>query len=284
MKKISKIILILSIVIFGSGFLFINSTQATSNNIQFTPKNIWVNFDGLPFDLSNWAPGDSTSLKTITITNNENFDINVYFAATTTDDDILADALIVTIDNKSNDLSYLFDNNISLTLVNSREFQNYDIIIKFDENAENEYQDKFINFDFIITVEEIGGNEPISVPIPGGWGGGYSTTTTIPPTTTTIPGEVAGETTKREFFEEGGEEGTTTTTTITPSKFVAGVSTVGPFSCPVNLTIAGIHPLLASLLCLGQGVCDSCLNPWLILLLGLAITFGGAILVKKDYE
>jgi len=117
-------------------------------------------------------------------------------------------------------------------------------------------------------------------------GGSYSTTTTIPTTTTTIPGEVQGEATKREFFEEGEEEelpGTTTTTT-SPLKLVAGASIIKPFSCPVNLTMSGINPLLASLLCLGQGMCDSCLNPWLVLLLGLTITLGSAILVKKDYE
>lgn len=275
MNKISKIILILSIIIFGIGFLFVNSTQAINNKVQFDLKDIFVDFNGLPFDMENWAPGASTPLKTIAITNDENFDIDVYFKATTTSDNsdnILANALIVTIDNKSNYLSYFFDNNISLTPVNSEKSQNYDIIIKFDENAGNKYQDKFINFDFIIIVKEIGkdGEEIPPVIIPGGWGGGYITTTT-----TTPPGEVAGEATKREFFEESREEElpettTTTTTTIFPSKFIAGISTVGPFSCPVNLTIAGIHPLLASLLCLGQGMCDS-LNPWIILLLGIGI-------------
>ena len=283
-KDFKKITLLILLVLFGVSFLFTNSTQA-DNKIQFGTKDIFVDFNGLPFEMTNWAPGDSEQ-KTIIIENNENFDINVYFAATTTDDNILADVLTVTIGDKSEHLSDLFNNNISLGSVNSGEVQDYNIIIKFDEDAGDEYQKQFINFDFIITVEEIGDSEPIipSVPIPGGRGGGYSTTTTIPSTTTTIPGEVHGEATKREFFEEGDEEETTTTTTILPSKFVAGISTVGPFSCPVNLTIAGIHPLLASLLCLGQGMCDSCLNPWLILLLGLAITFGGAILVKKDYE
>lgn len=148
------------------------------------------------------------------------------------------------------------------------------------------------NYIFTLLLKGIaeGGEEYITTPtIIGGWGGGYTTTTTISPTTTTttIPGEVRGETTKREFFEESGEEeglADITTTIILPSKFIAGASIIKPFSCPVNLTIAGIHPLLASLLCLGQGMCDSCLSPWLILLLGIAITLGSAILVKKDYE
>ena len=294
MKNFRKISLFALFALFCIGFLFVSSTQAANNKVQFTPKNIWVDFNGLPFKMNNWAPGDSGQ-KTIIIENNENFDINVYFGATSTPSSVdnnlpnLADVLIVTIDDKLSYLSDLFDGNISLTQVNSGKSQKYDIIIKFDENAENKYQDKFINFDFIITVEEIGGgNEEIPVIIPGGWGGGYTTTTTISPTTTTtlLPGEVAGEATKREFFEEDEEEGLlgTTTTTISPLKLVAGVSIIKPFSCPVNLTMSGINPLLASLLCLGQGMCDSCLNPWLVLLLGLTITLGSAILVKKDYE
>ena len=113
----------------------------------------------------------------------------------------------------------------------------------------------------------------------------FPTTTTIisPITTTTIPGQVAGEVTKREFFEEG-EEGLPGTTTTTFPGLVFGKSIIRESSCPVNLTMSGINPLLASLLCLGQGMCDSCLNPWLVLLLGLTITLGSAILVKKDYE
>jgi LPXTG-motif cell wall-anchored protein len=284
MNKVLKTILISSIAVFGIGFLFVNSTQARV--IQFDSKQIFVDFDEPPFNLNNFVPGMSSLPKTITITNNEGFNINVHFKAKkTSEDDILADALIVTIDNKSNYLSYLFDNNISLTPVNSGKSQNYDIIIKFDENAGDEYQSKFINFDFIITVEEIGGGngEILSVIISGGgYPGQYVTTTTIPgevagaateqTTTTTIPGEVHGEATERESFEEGGEGGffKTTTTTTLPG-FVFGKSIIRVSSCPVNLTMTGINPLLASLLCLGQNACDACSNPLIILLLGIGI-------------
>jgi len=280
-RDLRKITLLTLLALFGAGFLFVNSVQA--GIVKFGDKNIFADFNGLPFNLSNWVPGTSTPLKTISITNDENFDINVYFAATTSNDNILADVLTVTIGDKSEHLSDLFNSNIFLGSVNSGKFQDYNIIIKFDENAGDKYQNQFINFDFIITVKEIGGGNggilPVIIP-GGGYPGQYVTTTTIPPTTTTtIPGEVAGEATKREFFEDGGEEGlpettTTTTTTITtilPSGFVAGISTIGPFSCPVNLVMSGINPLLASLLCLGQNACDTCLNPLIILLLGIGI-------------
>lgn len=290
MKNFRKIMLFTLLALFGVGFLCVNSVQAEV--VKFGDKNIFADFNGLPFNLNNWVPGASTPLKTIQIINDENFDINVYFKATTISDNILANALIVTIDNKSNYLSYLFDNNISLTPVNSGKFQDYDIIIKFNENAGNKYQGKFINFDFIITVEEIGGGNGGILPviIPGGWGGDYSTTTTVSlTTTTTIPGEVAGEAIEREFLGEGEreEEGFLTTTTTIPTTLpglVFGEFTRREPSCPTDLIMAGVNPLLASLLCFGENICDDCISPWLVLLTGLVITFGSAILVKKHYE
>jgi len=241
------------------------------------------------FSEANFLPGDSVT-RYIKVKNNST---DVFKIATKADnwiDDGLGDVLNLEI--KEGGVS-LYNKKLSEFFSNGEVFLSdlagngtpaqYDYIISFNPVAGNAYQGKNLKFDILIGYQS---------PAPSGGtytfvGGGYSTTTTISSTTTTIPGEVRGEATKREFFEEGGEEKlpeTTTTTTITPSKFVAGTSIVGPFSCPVNLTIAGIHPLLASLLCLGQGMCDSCLNPWLVLLLGLTITLGGAILVKKDYE
>jgi len=169
MSKALKTILIISIIVFGGSFLLINSAQA----IQFGNKQIFVDFNGLPFNLNNFAPGMS-DVKSITIENNENFDINVYFGTKkTSGDDVLADVLTITIGDKSNHLSDLFNNDIALTPVNSGKSQNYNIALSFDEDAGNEYQAKTINFDFIITAEQIGkGNGEIPpVVIPGGGGG-----------------------------------------------------------------------------------------------------------------
>lgn len=174
MSKAFKTILIISIIVFGGSFLLINSAQA--GVIQFVNKQIFVDFNGLPFNLNNFAPGMS-DVKSIIIKNNENFDINVYFGAKkTSGDDVLAnlaDVLTITIGDKSNHLSDLFNNNIALTPINSGKSQNYNIALSFDEDAGNEYQGKTINFDFIITAEQIGkGNGEIPpVVIPGGGGG-----------------------------------------------------------------------------------------------------------------
>jgi len=150
-KKISFIILI---IILGVGFLFTNSAQAIK---KFADKEIFVDFDGLPFDLSNFAPGMNTSTETITIINNENFDIDVYFKAEKTSGDpnnYLANSLIVNIDNESNYLSDLLNTNITLGSIGSNASQSYDIFINFDKNAGNNSQNETIDFDFILTVVE----------------------------------------------------------------------------------------------------------------------------------
>ena len=178
MNKAFKTILIISIAIFGAGVLFIPSVQA--GIIQFGDKNIFVDFNGLPFDLSNWAPGMNTPLKTIIITNDEDFDIDVYLKALRISSEPesgeadLADVLTLTIEGQSKYISDLFTENIKLSSVGFKDFQAYNLFMIFDEDAENEYQNKTINFDFIITVEQIGkggngeGIPPVSIPGGGG--------------------------------------------------------------------------------------------------------------------
>jgi len=162
---------IILILITFFGFLgFIQSAEA--GVVWFTGKNISVDFDGLPFNLSNWAPG-MRDTKTIKIENDENFDINVYFKADKiSEDDMLAEVLTITIGGQSKHLKDLFSDNLSLGTVNAGKLQDYDITISFDSDAGNEYQNEMIDFNFIITVEEIGGNGGGSIPIPGGGGGG----------------------------------------------------------------------------------------------------------------
>lgn len=212
MNKISKIILLISVIVFSIGFLLINSAQA--GMVQFGDKDIFVDFDELPFNLSNWAPGMSSLPKTIAITNNEDFDINLYFKAKkTSGDEILADVLIVTIDSKLNRLADLFNDNVALAPVDSGKSQNYNIAISFDEDAGNEYQGKSINFDFIITAEQIGKGDGDIPPviIPGGVGGGGGGVDI--PTASTTPITETGEVTATP-----GEGGITTLTNPDGSK------------------------------------------------------------------
>jgi len=182
MNKISKTILIISVIVFGIGLLLPHSVQA--GTAQFGGKNISVDFDGLPFDLSNWAPGMSAGPKTIKITNDEGFDINLYFKAEkTSGEDVLAEVLTITIGGQSKHLKDLFSDNLFLGVVNSGMFQNYDITASFDGEAGNEYQNKTINFDFVLTAAEIGGGGN-GGPGPGG------TSVTIPGGGSYIPPEI----------------------------------------------------------------------------------------------
>jgi len=232
MNKAVKTILIISAIIFGTGFLFVNSTQATDNKVWFGDKNISIDFNGLPFDLNNWAPGMSVGPKTIRITNNENFDINVYLSALTSEPSSsegeanLADVLTVTIGDKSVHLSDLFNDNISLAPVDSGKSQNYNIALSFDEAAGNKYQGKTINFDFIITAEEIGkGGKKIPVVIIPGGG-----TTYIPPTPA-IPTTETGE-----VMVTPGEGGIVTLTNSDGSKIKLAVP-AGAVPANTNFTI-----------------------------------------------
>ena len=251
-------------------------------------KDLEADFEYDPlFKEANFLPGDSVS-RYIIITNKTT---SVLKIATKADQWVDSDGLgdMLNIEIKQGSVSYYNDTlsnffNICMViltdLAGSGTKVQYDYIISFDSAAGNTYQGKSLRFDILIGYESYPSKSKTYTFV----GGGRSTTTTISTTTTTIPGEVRGEATKKEFFDQKKGLPGTTITTFPPSKFVAGASIIKPFSCPVNLTMSGINPLLSSLLCLGQGMCDSCLNPWLVLLLGLTITLGSAILVKKDYE
>lgn len=286
MNKILKTILISSIAILSVCLLFTKPVQAV---------DFFVEFENDPlFNQANFLPGDSVT-RYIKVQNNST---DLFKIATKVDnwidDDELGDVLNLEIKQGGTSLynkklsDFASDGEVSLSDLASGVQTQYYYIISFDPEAGNTYQGKNLKFDILIgyqsTVQSSGGGAYAFV------GGGF-TTTTVPPTTTTIPGEVAGETTERELFEEGGEEGffgiTTTTATTSATMLpglVFGESIALESSCPVNLTIAGINPLLASLLCLGQDACDTCLDPLIVLLLGLIITFGGTILAKKHHE
>lgn len=280
-RKINLLILPIFFLLIGVGFVLLSPAIAEAQDFE-------VDFEYDPlFSEANFLPGDSVP-RWIKVTNNST---GIFKIATKADNvnnpDGLGDVLNLEIkqgvvSHYKDTLSNFFNaSEVFLPdLAGNGTQTRYDYIVSFDPGVGDSYQGKSLKFDILIgyqTPASSGGTYTFV-------GGGYSTTTTVPPTTTTtVPEEVLGEATKREFFEEVGEEGTTTTTTAPPSKFVAGISTIGPFSCPVNLTMTGINPLLASLLCLGQNACDACLNPLIILLLGIVITLGSTILVKKYY-
>ena len=166
--------------------------------VQFSGKQIFVDFDGLPFTLNNWAPGMSDQ-KQITIKNDESFKIDVYFRADkTAGDDILANALTLTVGPKVQHLKDWFTGDLLLGSIAAGQSQNYKVMLNFDSDAGNIYQSKTINFDFILTAAQQGSGNGggtgggASVIIPGG---GYTAPTqpTVPTTdngrVTATPGE-----------------------------------------------------------------------------------------------
>jgi len=189
MNKVSKTILIISVIVFGFGFLLPHSAQA--DILRFGDKNIFLDTDGLPFDLSNWAPGMS-DVRSITIENNENFNIDV-FLKTLRNSPIpnqgeadLANVLTLNVGTLSEHISELFTKNMQLASVNAGQSKGYDLDMSFDQSAGNEYQSKTIDFDFIITAAEIGGGGNGG---PGGPGPG-GTSVTIPGGGSYIPPEI----------------------------------------------------------------------------------------------
>jgi len=309
MNKILKTILISSVAIFGVCLIFSEPVQAQ--------LPVDVEFENEPlFDKANFLPGDDVS-RFVKVTNNTDVSQKVGTRVSDFDDDYnLGDVLNLQIKEggiilSSSTLSDFFNAGvIYLSEVPAYSSTQYDFIITFISESGNNYQGKTLTFDFIVGIDISETTTTTTVPplgptgsyVPGqyvppsgvvaGATTGQTTTTTIPPTTTTtipgIPGEVAGEATQREFFEDGVEEGfsgiTTTTTTTTLPGLVLGKSIIRIPSCPVNLIMSGINPLLSYLLCLGQNACKACISPWLVLLLGLITTFGGAILAKKHHE
>jgi len=321
MNKILKTIFISLIAIFSVGFLFILPTNAQPAPfiVEYSTDGVvnWLPLSGPIFSQANFLPGDSVT-RLIRVTNNsvetqriatEAINYPGFPNSNNVPIGDLSRALSIIIREKGGSDLYggptgektLFDfyrkfgfnsayeHVLTQNLPGNGGKVTYEFVIIFPFEKGNEWQAATTTSDILIgyqaseEVESASGGGSYAFIGGGGYPGQYVTTTTVPPTTTTKPGEVHGEATEREFFEEVGEEGTTTTTTAPPSKFVAGISTIGPFSCPVNLTMTGINPLLASLLCLGQNACDTCLNPLIILLLGIVITLGSTILVKKYY-
>lgn len=175
MNKELRTIFIISIAVFGGVFLVCQSAQA--GVVPFGGKNIFVDFDGLPFNLSSFAPGMSDK-KSIVIHNKESFGIDVYFGAKkNSETKNLSSVLTINISQNStqisnNHLSDLFSNNVNIFSVNSNSSEEFEVEIIFDPEAGNEYQDQSINFNFAITIEQIGENgEGGEIIIPGGGGG-----------------------------------------------------------------------------------------------------------------
>jgi hypothetical protein len=232
---------IIAILIILGVFLFSYSAQAKVlqfKNQNNEPKNIFASFvDGkLPFNLSNFAPGMKTSTEVITITNEENYEIEVDFKTQKrSGSNLLADNLTVNLTNQSAHLSSLFNNHLSLVSVASGQSVPYDVSIFFDKVAGNECQGEFIEFDFVITVfqeddggengtgEENGDGNGEGNGDGNGEGNGEETSVTIPGGGWSYRREEPATGAEEDSGEEESEE---ESTDLEPA--VAGESTTAP--------------------------------------------------------
>lgn len=293
MNKALKTILISLTAIFSIGLLFAEPVHAVSNFV--------VEFQNGPsiplFSEANFVPGENVS-RWIKVTNNTVNSLKIATKATNViNDEGLGDVLNLEIKNGgvslyNNTLKHFFDSGeVFLSdAAGNGTLNQYDYIISFNNNSGNEYQGKHLGFDILIGYKEDIINDQTYTYIGGGGGGSYSSTTTV----TTEPGRVEGITTESEPLEEGiAQEGgvlgetqnTNNVTTTTIPGLILGAATEQEISsCKTKLLSLGINSFLASLLCLGGDTCNTCLKPWWVLLLGLAITFGCAILAKKRHE
>ena len=188
MSKVIKIILIISIAIFGAGVLFTpsTSTQAQTNLVD-------VLFENTPlFDEANFLPGDSiTRWVKVTNVSGETQRIAteaINYTKPIPEDD-LSRVLIIVIKQGGTDLyggssptgsKSLYDFyqdseaylEIYLSDLGSGETVQYDFTISFPSEKENEWQEKTTHFDVLIGSQGTTSPPPPSPPTPPGGGGG----------------------------------------------------------------------------------------------------------------
>jgi len=296
-KKNYLIIALLAIFIAGN---FILPSFVYAAPIKLGDKNIFVDYDGFPFNLINQLPGMADK-KILSVDNGESFDLNLTLKTTRTSPaplaDDLAEVLTLTIDGNTYPLSYLFNHQISLALTNAGDGRDYEFKLYFDKDAGNGYQNQNLTFDFEIVFSERdgtnNGENGGSLAVINFGGGGFSggsatTTTTVPPaegttTTTTLPGRVAGAAT---------EQTTTTTvptaTTLPPKGSASQSLNFYSVSTPeqrFNALLASLfdltNPLLGSVLGVSSVLCGKCVSWWLVFLFGAVIAVEAFFLSKE---
>ena len=151
-NKIVKIILCLTLFL---GLAFVSSDLAQASTVKLENKEIFVSTTGLPFNLDNFYPGKETGTKNITIDNDEDFDIDISIGANSSllDPDF-ARVLSLEIDGKDISIFDLIQDDLELSSIEANEEKSYDLKIKFDRGAGNQYQEAQIEFDFVITISD----------------------------------------------------------------------------------------------------------------------------------
>jgi len=189
MDKLFKTILIISVAIFGTGILFIDSAQAQSTD------PLVVEFETTPlFSEANFLPGGGVT-RWVKVTNNSGSNQRIVTEAINYPNPIpagdLSRALMFVIKKGTTDLyggssptgpKLLYDfyqdsgsySEISLSDLISGATTQYDFIISFPTEKENEWQNATTTFDILIGFQGTGGGILPGISSSGG-GGGPST-------------------------------------------------------------------------------------------------------------
>jgi hypothetical protein len=179
MAKLSKIILISLIAVFGAGFLFVSPAYAQPADpliVEYWTGSAWLPLSGPIFSETNFLPGDGIT-RLIRVTNNSGESQRIATEAINENDpDNLASQLNLTV---KEGISVIFDDTLAQffsqgetylsNLANGAQTQ-YDFTITFNSGSGNEYQGKALGFDILLGFEgTVGG---LQLPSPGGSFGG----------------------------------------------------------------------------------------------------------------
>lgn len=182
-----KTILIISIAIFGAGFLFVSPANATGLplTVEWSETgSTWLPLSGPIFSETNFLPGQDV-IRLIRVTNNSGQTQRIATEAINeSDPDNFASQLNLTIKEGptiiyNNTLTNFFNQGETYlsSLANGAQTQ-YDFTIAFNSGSGNEYQEKALSFDILVGFEGTEGGLPLPPP-GGGTGGGLPPGLTI---------------------------------------------------------------------------------------------------------
>jgi len=132
-------------------FLLIFPTEIKAEIRKIPDKNIYINFEELPFNLNNLSPGRKET-KNLSINNQENLEIEIYLSAQKIEESRdFSSAFFLTINNKEPfPLSSLFKEDALIGKLSANEEKTISLTTEFLKDSGNNYQDAILEFDFLI--------------------------------------------------------------------------------------------------------------------------------------
>lgn len=175
MNKLFKIILSVLIVVFGAGFLFVLPTSANGDNLVVqwseTGSGDWQLLDGPIFSETNFMPGKGVT-RFIRVTNNSGQTQRIAAEAINKNDNnnlssamdlVIKQGMVVIFNNTLRKFFNQGETYLS-SLANGAQTI-YELTITFNSGANDDYQNRNLDFDILIGFEGTEGGLPL--PLPG---------------------------------------------------------------------------------------------------------------------